>query len=236
MRARSRAERLALFHEVDVYPVTSQASSAGRSSLEVLDAVIRGGARIVQLREKELGDREMFELAAAFRERTARAGMLLVIDDRVDVALAVGADGVHLGLEDLPVAEARRLAPELIVGASTHSAAEAVLAQRQGADTVNVGPIYPTATKPSATRFLGLEGLRDVIPHLRVPWSVMGGIKHEHVSDLVASGARHIAVVTAITAAPDPEEATRRFVRAIEAARAGCDRTTPRQREVGPWS
>lgn len=216
----ARAERLARFEAVDVYPVVTEAFAAGRASLEVLDAVLEGGARVVQLREKALSDRALFELAVAFRERTARAGALLVVDDRLDVALAAGADGVHLGQGDLPIAVARRLAPDLLVGASTHSLEEALEAERAGADTVNLGPIYATSTKETVVAPLGLETLRAVSPRLAVPFTVMGGIKARHVPELVAAGARRFAVVTAITAAADPAAATRELGGAIRAALA----------------
>ncbi|MBN2360223.1 MAG: thiamine phosphate synthase [Deltaproteobacteria bacterium] len=205
----TRARRLQRFAEVDIYPVTSARHSAGRSSLEILDAVLAAGARIVQLREKDLPLRELFALAQAFRARTAEAGALLMVNDHVDVALAVGADGVHLGLDDLPLAAARRLAPDLILGASTHSIADVERAQADGADVVNVGPVYPTSTREHAAPALGVEGVRAIVPYLRVPFTVMGGIKLDNIDPLLDLGVRHVAVVTAITAAADPEQATR---------------------------
>jgi thiamine-phosphate diphosphorylase len=136
----------------------------------------------------------------------------------VDVALAVEADGVHLGLEDFPIAAARRLGPDLIIGASTHSRAEAEAAQAAGASYVNIGPLFPTKTKAWGEAFLGLEGLRDVKSAVRIPFTVMGGIKREHIPALVAEGARTIALVTAVTAAPDPEAAARDLLAAIRAS------------------
>ena len=142
-----REKRRSLLETVDIYPVTCKRLSSGRSDLEVLDGLINGGARIVQLREKDLCERDFFRLAEKFRERTAKAGMLLIINDRVDVAIAVGADGVHLGQEDLPVPAARKIAPDLLIGASSHNLEEALRAQDEGADYVNIGPIFPTGTK-----------------------------------------------------------------------------------------
>jgi thiamine-phosphate pyrophosphorylase len=220
-----RADRVARFAATDIYPVTSQAFSGDRSSLEVLDAIIAGGARVVQLREKELGKRPLYELAVAFRHRTAAAGVLLLINDHLDIALAVDADGVHLGQDDLPIPVARRLAPDLLIGASTHSIEEAERAQQDGADVINIGPIYPTGTKALATRFLGVEGLLEVAPHARCPFSVMGGIKLDNLAPLLAAGARTVAVVTAVTMAPDPAAATRAFRDQIMAARTSADRS-----------
>ncbi len=143
-----REARIQLFQQVDVYPVTCEELSEGRSNLEVLEAVIRGGAKIIQLREKEYQKKVLFHMALKFREMTAKAGVLLIINDHVDIALGVEADGVHLGQEDLPLTVARRLAPELLIGASTHSLEQALQAQKDGADYVNIGPIFPTGTYP----------------------------------------------------------------------------------------
>ena len=142
------ARRLAAFEQADLYVVITEAFCAGRTSLAVLDQVLAAGVGIVQLREKDLADRPLYELAVEFRRRTEVAGALLIIDDRVDLALAAGADGVHLGQTDLPVAAARGVAPDLIIGASSHSLEEALAAQEAGAGYVNLGPIFPTATKP----------------------------------------------------------------------------------------
>ena len=138
------ARRLAAFEQADLYVVISEAFCAGRTSLTVLDKILAAGVGIVQLREKDLEDRPLYELAVEFRRRTEAAGALLIIDDRVDIALAADADGVHLGQEDLPVAAAHRVAPNLIIGASTHSLEEALAAQEAGAGYVNLGPIFPT--------------------------------------------------------------------------------------------
>jgi thiamine-phosphate pyrophosphorylase len=127
---------------------------------------------------------------------------LLIIDDRVDIALAADADGVHLGQEDLPVAAAHRAAPNLIIGASTHSLEEALAAQEAGAGYVNIGPIFSTATKPAAIP-LGVEAIQRIAPRLRIPWSTMGGINGGNIAQVVARGARHPAVISAVTAASD---------------------------------
>jgi thiamine-phosphate pyrophosphorylase len=146
----------------------------------------------------------------------------MIMNDRLDVALAVEADGVHLGQEDFPVEEARRMAPGLIIGASTHSIDEAVDAQREGASYVNIGPLFPTSTKEWTSEFLGLEGLARIAAHVQVPFTVMGGIKKAHIPDLVRAGARTIAVVTAVTAAPDPGTAARELYSLIASCRAGA--------------
>ena len=211
----NRFERMQRFEEAGLYPVTCEALSAGRTNLEFLEAVIAGGARIVQLREKDLSKREFHTLALVFRKRCADAGLLLIINDHLDVALSVGADGVHLGQDDFPLPHARRLAPELILGASTHNRKEALTAVREGADYYNIGPIYPTGTKAHLSEFLGPEAICAISEGIDLPFTVMGGIKEHNLALLKEHGARHIAVVTALTQAPDITSATRRMIEAL---------------------
>lgn len=218
----NREERQARFEGVDLYPVTCAALSAGRDDLFILDRVIAGGAKIIQLREKALSKRAFFELAKAFRRRCSEAGILFMVNDHVDVALAAGADGVHLGQEDLPVAEARRLGPELLIGVSTHNREEALAAWRDGADYYNIGPIYPTRTKEGAPIFLGPDAVRAISRDIPLPFTVMGGIKMVNLHPLLATGARRIAVVTAVTQAPDPAAAVRELITAIRSGAGGA--------------
>lgn len=205
------AERMQRFQAAGLYLVTSQALSAGRSTVEIVRAALAGGVKLIQLREKAMPLREYVKLAEQIRAMTSQAGCLLMINDRVDVALAVGADGVHLGQDDFPIPAARRLAPDLIIGASTHNVEEAIRAQDEGASYINIGPIYPTGTKMWEGDYLGLDGLRTIAAVARIPFTVMGGIKQSHFPDLIKAGARTIALVTAVTAAPDPEDATRKL-------------------------
>ena len=215
---RRRMER---FTAAGLYVVTSETLSAGRSTLEVIEGVLRGGGRLIQLREKDRATGDLVALARRVREMTAAAEALLIVNDRLDVAMAVGADGVHLGRDDLPIADARRLAPDLIIGASSHSQSEAVAAQESGASYVNIGPIFPTHTKTWSHAFLGIEGLRAIAPYVTIPFTVMGGIKRRHIPDLLAAGARTIAVVTAVTGSDDPEDATHDLLAAIQSGRTG---------------
>lgn len=201
--------RLRRLRRVDLYMVTSESLSGRRTSLDVLDAVLAAGVRMVQLREKEKSKGELYHLACRFRSRTAEAGCLLIVNDHLDVALAAGADGVHLGREDLPIAAARSIAPKLIIGASSHSLAEALEAQGEGADYVNIGPIFPTKTKPEHQVFLGPEGIRDIGSELSIPFSCMGGINRDNIEELVKAGAKIVAVITAVTRAEDMTEAAR---------------------------
>ena len=202
----SLEQRLAAFDQADLYVVITEAFCAGRAALEVLAMTLAAGVRLIQLREKEMADGLLYGRALEFRRQTAAAGALLIVDDRVDIALAAGADGVHLGQDDLPLDAARRLAPELIIGASTHSLEEALAAQEAGASYLNIGPIFPTQTK-SIPAPLGPEAIDQIAPRLRIPWTTMGGIKSANISRVVRRGARHPAVMTAVTAAADPTAA-----------------------------
>jgi thiamine-phosphate pyrophosphorylase len=165
--------------------------------------VIQGGSKIIQLREKDYPKRDLYNLALKFRRITERAGVLLMINDHVDIALAVEADGVHLGQEDLPVQVARKLAPELLIGASTHSLEQALQAEEDGADYINIGPIFSTTTKEGVGRSLGPAAIREISPRIKVPFTVMGGITEENIDQVLAQGARRVAMVTAITRAAD---------------------------------
>jgi thiamine-phosphate pyrophosphorylase len=215
----NKQERLALFEQVDIYPVTCEALSEGRTDLEFLDAVIAGGAKIVQLREKSLSRKDFHERACAFRARCSEAGVLLIVNDHLDVALSVDADGVHLGQDDFPLQEARRLAPEMILGASTHNRSEALMAAKDGADYYNIGPIYPTSTKAHLAHFLGPEAIPEISSGIGLPFTVMGGIKMENLAPLLEHGARHVAVVTALTGAADIAAATLEMAEAIRRGR-----------------
>ncbi len=202
--------------DFDIYPVTCQKLSRGRSNLEVLDALIEGGARVVQLREKELSDGEFFKLARLFRLRTARAGMTLIINDRLDICRAVEADGLHLGQDDFPLREARKLlGPQTIIGVSTHSLKEALRAVKEGADYINVGPIFETQTKQHTGPPVGLDLFREINNQVTIPVTVMGGINLNNLDQVLRAGAKRIAVVSAVTAADDIVETVREFRRRI---------------------
>jgi len=205
----NRNERRIKFLDVDIYPVTCEKLSAGRSNLEVLEAVIRGGAKIIQLREKDYSIRDFYQLASRFREITARAEVLLIINDRMDIALAVEADGAHLGQDDLPLRVARKLAPDMLIGISTHSLEEAQEAQRNGADYINIGPIFPTKTKTGVKLFLGPDAIATIKKSIEIPFTVMGGINESNIDQVVDKGACRVAMVTAITQAPDIAAAVR---------------------------
>ena len=208
---RTLAERIEAFRLSDVYPVVTAEFCAGRSPEETAESILKGGAKILQIREKTMPDGDFLPLLKRIRTLAWEYGALLIADDRVDAAIAAEADGVHLGQDDFPVPDARKLSPDLLIGVSTHNADEIRTAQAQGCSYLNAGPIFPTGTKHLACRFLGLDTLRTLIPEIRVPFSVMGGIKYEHLTELLKCGAHHIAAVTAFTQAADPAAEVRRW-------------------------
>ncbi len=201
--------RLTAFRKSDIYPVISSEFCLGRDPYNIFCAVAEGGARVVQLREKNWNKGKLHDLACRCRPVANRFGVLIIIDDHLDVALTAHADGVHLGQEDLPIAEARRIAPELLIGSSTHNLPEIESAHRDGTGYLNIGPIFATQTKTVGMPPLGVDFLREMVPHVSVPFSVMGGIKARHIPELLTAGAQTVAMVTEITQAENPAEKVR---------------------------
>jgi thiamine-phosphate pyrophosphorylase len=200
--------------------ILDRSVSGGRDLEAILAATIMGGCRMVQLREKAWPSGTLLPLAARLRDRCRRADVTFIVNDRVDLALAVDADGVHLGQQDLPALVARPLLrPGMILGVSTHGVDQAQSAQCDGADYVAVGSMFATASKPGF-ELVGPALIRDVRGAIRVPLIGIGGITEANVAEVIRSGADGVAVISAVCAAPDPEAATRRMLDAIRAARA----------------
>jgi len=203
----------------DLYVILDRSAAAGRDLETILAAAIAGGCRMVQLREKEWPVSQLLPLAQELRQRARKAGVTFVVNDRLDLALAVEADGVHVGQDDLPAPVARPLLRSgMLLGVSSHSVKQARQAQADGADYVAVGSIYPTATKPGS-QLVGLELLRQVRPLIRVPLVAIGGITPGNVGEVIRAGADGVAVISALCAAPDPAQAAREFLERIRAAR-----------------
>ena len=208
-------------HEVTVYPVSCEKLADGRTDREWLDGVLAGGARIVQLRDKESTDRELLAKARYFRKKTQEARALFFLNDRLDIALLADADGIHVGQDDLPPEEIRRMAPDLLIGLSCNTLEQA---QQLGRDVAtgtspvsyfNVGPLYSTATKKGLREFIGPQAVGQFTKICPLPFTVMGGIKADHIKELCAVGVRRIAVVTAISKAPDIAVETARWIKKI---------------------
>lgn len=187
-----------------------------RGLYAVVDSALRGGARTIQVRAKEAAAAELFDLASRLAASAHASGALLVVNDRMDVALALGADGVHLGPNDLPVAAARRAAPAgFLIGYSTDEPEAARRAVEDGADYIGCGAVYPTENKADAGATIGPEGLRSVVEAVDVPVVGIGGITPERAARVAATGAAGCAVIGAVMAAQDPEVAVRDLLAAF---------------------
>jgi len=193
------------FSKVAVYLVTDPALSAGRDEETVIREAARlGGIDLVQFRSKKLSKREYFQQATHLASVCRELGVPLLLNDHVDITALVDCDGVHVGQSDLHPREVRRLlGPDKTIGLSTHTVEQALAAQESGADYINIGPVFPTATKDTPVMPVGLDMVRDVAAVTRLPLTTMGGIKHGNAASVLASGADRVAVVTAITQADD---------------------------------
>lgn len=203
-----------------LYVITDARLSRGRSHAEVIRAAIEGGATVVQYREKEGTTRQLVEEALALHRLAREAGVPLIVNDRLDVALAVEADGVHVGQDDMPATLTRNLVgQERIVGVSATNLQEALQAEKDGGDYLGVGPIFATPTKPDAAPPMGLESLAEVCRRVSIPVVAIGGINEHNAAAVIEAGADGVAVVSAIVAAPDVAAATRHLREVVEAAR-----------------
>ena len=210
-----------MMRDWDLYLVTDNRVYPGRSHVDEVEAAIDGGIRVIQFREKQMCDREMIATGKVLRSLTSRAGVDLIINNRIDIALAVDADGVHIGQDDMPVALARRLlGPDKILGASVSSVAEAKIAQREGASYVAVSPVFSTSTKTDAPAPVGLEGLKTISKAVRVPVVAIGGINLENLEVVIGAGADSVAVVSAVVCAKNMTDATRELRSRIESAKS----------------
>lgn len=220
-------QRLARFiNDVTLYPVSCEILACGRSDIQWLDAVLAGGVKIVQLRDKTSDDRTFFEKAKIFRQKTAQAGALFIVNNRLDIALLAAADGIHLGNTDLPAQEVRKMSPDLLIGVSANTKEQAATARERGASYFNIGPLFTTSTKSGLSEFIGPDAIASYSAQSDLPFTVMGGIKLNHVPLLAAKGASRIAVVTALTQANDIEEETRHWIHAIQAQKVTKDSKT----------
>ncbi len=206
--------------DYSLYLVTDRGLSRGRPTLEIVSAAVAGGVTVVQLREKTAETREFVEEALAIRTYLKERKIPLIINDRIDVAQAVSADGVHLGQKDMPIELARKIVgASMIIGISAESVADAVAAQEAGADYLGVSPIYATPTKTDTAPALGLEGLRQIRASVDLPLVGIGGLKAENAARVIEHGADGVAVVSAIVSADDPEQAARALFQIVSGAR-----------------
>jgi thiamine-phosphate pyrophosphorylase len=204
-----------------LYLVTDSALSLGRSLLGIVRAAVDGGVTCVQVREKTVSSRAYLERLAPVRPLLRERGVPLFINDRIDIALAIEADGVHLGQTDMPLALAKRIAGDrLVIGISCETIQDAIEAEHGGADYVSVSPVFSTPTKTDTAAPLGVEGVQAIRATVRVPVVTIGGVNATNAADVIRAGADGVCVVSAIVAAPDPRAAACELRGIVEGARA----------------
>ena len=204
-----------------LYLILDTQALQGRSEAEVATQAIQGGAKIIQLRDKQRHKADLLEIAQKLKEVCVHKGVLFIINDYLDLALASDADGLHLGQKDLPIPEARRLLPmDKLIGCSTTTVSEAVRAQSEGADYIAVGSIYPTTSKADF-KLAGLDTLRRVRKRVSLPLIAIGGINETNVEEVMKAGADGVAVISAVLGAADIEEATQKLVTMVEQVSLG---------------
>ncbi len=212
----SLADRLSLI------VLTDEAQAGHGRLLDVVRAALRGGAPAVQVRSKHATGRHMVELTRMLLVETRAAGALLFVNDRIDVALAAGADGAHLGDDDLPLAAARRIVPpSFILGRSVETPEQAQVAEREGANYLGAGPIFSTESKPDAGEPIGLANLRHIADAVRIPVVAIGGINAGNAGAVRRAGAIGIALIRAVMQAENPEEEVRRLLQELKSGAAG---------------
>ena len=206
--------------DYSLYLVTDRGLARGRSTLEIVRAAVDGGVTCVQLREKDCSTREFIKQALAIKHFLNARQVPLIINDRLDVALAVAAEGIHLGQSDMPLETARKIAgPSMLIGISAESVLNAVEAEAGGADYLGVSPVFATPTKADTAPPLGLEGLREIRQRVKIPLVGIGGLNSANAAEAIQNGADGIAVVSAIVAADDPRSEAMNLKQLIERAK-----------------
>jgi thiamine-phosphate pyrophosphorylase len=208
----------------DLCAITQEVDRLDRGHVDVARAALAGGATMIQLRDKELSSRDLFEVARQIRALTQQHGAAFIVNDRADIALAVEADGVHLGERDLPIASARRLlGPGAEIGASVDTPEAARIAAASGATYLGVGPIYATGSKPDAGHAIGLDPIGRLKTTVDIPLLAIGGLTCDNVEGTIRAGADGIAVISAVSQAPDMVGATAQLLQRIQAAKQARD-------------
>ncbi len=199
-----------------LYAIIDPAQSGGRTPVEVATALLAAGVRLIQLREKHASSGELYVTAGRVRECVREATVIFIVNDRADVALAVDADGVHVGQDDLPVDSARMLVgSDKLVGYSTHDLEQVKVADRSTADYIAFGPIFPTASKENPDAVVGLAGLVEARKATRKPLVAIGGIALESARAVIAAGADSVAVIRGLVGAPDIRKRAEEFLRQV---------------------
>ncbi len=199
-----------------IYVIVDNSIFPERSHLEIVQRALEGGARIIQLRAKELLKREVWRIARVMKRLCERYDAIFIVNDYVDIALDVGADGVHLGADDMPINEAREKAPELIIGRSTHSLEEAIEAEKLGADYIAFGAIFPTQTKGRPTPIQGLDKLKEVCEKVKKPVVAIGGINRGNLIEVKQAGADAVAMISEVVKAEDIKQRVKELIQLWE--------------------
>ncbi len=199
-----------------LYVITGENFHPGRDLVQVMEQAIVGGADIVQFRDKTGARTERLRKAQALRELTRRYAVPFIVNDDVELALEVDADGVHLGQGDLSLEEARRKVGNRIIGISTHAIEEALLAQKQGADYIGVGPIYATQTKADVVAPVGLDYIRAVSQQITIPFVAIGGIKLGNVDEVIQAGATRVCAISELVGSDDVADVCRSFIQKLD--------------------
>ena len=206
--------------DYSLYLVTDRDLSRGRATLKVVIAGVTGGVTCVQLREKNCSTRTFIKEALSVKQYLKKHNIPLIINDRVDVAQAIGADGVHLGQTDMPLTMAKDiLKGSMIIGISVESLEDAIRAEKDGADYIGISPIFATPTKTDTSPPLGLEGLKEISRAVSLPKVAIGGLNKENAGEVILNGANGIAVVSAIVSADDPRKAAKELSYIVKQAR-----------------
>ncbi|HCL89992.1 MAG TPA: thiamine phosphate synthase [Candidatus Atribacteria bacterium] len=201
----------------NLYIITDQRISHGKSHLEVAEAALAGGATVIQFRDKEMKDSEAVVACREIYKLTKKKGVSFIVNDRVEIAKAVDADGVHLGQEDMSFGSARKiLGKEKIIGISAETVEQALKAVEGGADYLGIGPIYPTTTKPDAGKALGIAKLKEIRKSVNIPIVAIGGINENNLEEVLKAGVDGVAVISAVVSAPDIIKACRKLKNKIE--------------------
>jgi thiamine-phosphate pyrophosphorylase len=204
-----------ILEEAGLYFITDRKLSK-KTDIDDVKAAIKVGVKIIQYREKEFPTKAIYSTAKELREITKKNNVLLIINDRVDIALAVDADGIHLGLDDMPYDIARKLLGNKIIGLTVHNVEEAIEAENLGADYVGISPIFATTTKLDAGKPAGLEMVKKVKEKINIPFVAIGGINFENLDDVLKAGAKSVAAISAIVTKDNVEEESRKFIEKIE--------------------
>lgn len=202
--------------DLSLYLVTDRSLSLERSIEDIVKKAVRGGVTMVQLREKDSTTREFYQLAVALKNILQPFGVPLIINDRLDIALACDADGLHIGQSDMPYSVARNLlGKNKIIGLSVENIQDTMDANRLDVDYIGISPVFGTPTKTDTAPALGLEGIREIMEISKHPSVGIGGINNTNIADIITAGANGAAVVSAIMSAPDPEKAAKELSRII---------------------